>query len=204
MLFLASTHAPLQFSANCRTEFYMALELVKDMSAKSWVSQRLWRTVRSLKAYAPRLGLQQDDDSHNSAALAMAGMSGPGRDQQRLNGAGTHQSGSPDSMVSTPTFSRPQRPGGSVTPAAIPPNHPSAEDRNNGLMLHSEMTRIFEGYLGMGGIPPTSTRGKDDARGAQRAPSANGNGHSPALQSGEGPGAYPRDLEMYEQFKDMF
>src|SRR3954465_13129792 len=49
VLFLASTHAPLRFSANCRNEFYMAMELVKDMSSKSWVSQRLWRTIRSLR-----------------------------------------------------------------------------------------------------------------------------------------------------------
>jgi hypothetical protein len=71
VLFLASTHAPLQFSSQCRTEFYMALELVKDMSARSWVSQRLWRTVRSLKAYAPRLGLGEDDQ-RSGAAMTMA------------------------------------------------------------------------------------------------------------------------------------
>jgi len=83
-LFLASTHAPLVFSAACRAEFYMALELVRDLSARSWVSQRLWRTVRSLKAYAPRLGLLHDDeqqqhreeagDAHARAAHTMAGM----------------------------------------------------------------------------------------------------------------------------------
>ncbi|KAM7215255.1 fungal-specific transcription factor domain containing protein [Rhypophila decipiens] len=60
VLFLASTHAPLTFSADCRGEFYMALDLVKGMSSKSWVSQRLWKTIRSLKAYAPRLGLEED------------------------------------------------------------------------------------------------------------------------------------------------
>ncbi|ROW01361.1 hypothetical protein VMCG_05845 [Cytospora schulzeri] len=76
VLFLASTHAPLRFSAQCREEFHMSLELIKDMSAKSWVSQRLWRTVKSLEAYAPRLGLLQDDDprQRESVALTMAGM----------------------------------------------------------------------------------------------------------------------------------
>ena len=78
VLFLASTHAPLQFSSQCRAEFYMALELVKDMSARSLVSQRLWRTVRSLKAYAPRLGLGEEDvdpdPRRSGAAMAMAGL----------------------------------------------------------------------------------------------------------------------------------
>lgn len=54
----------------------MALELVKDLSSKSWVSQRLWRTVKSLKAYAPRLGLQLDEDGatrrdHGSSAASL-------------------------------------------------------------------------------------------------------------------------------------
>lgn len=81
VLFLASTHAPLRFSAQCREEFHMALELIKDMSAKSWVSQRLWRTVKSLEAYAPRLGLLQDDDprQRESVALTMAGMARGGQ-----------------------------------------------------------------------------------------------------------------------------
>ncbi|KAI0019192.1 hypothetical protein F4780DRAFT_462026 [Xylariomycetidae sp. FL0641] len=72
VLFLASCHAPVNFSSSCRDEFYMALELVKDLSTKSWVSKRLWSTIKSLREVAPRLGLAEDPRS--SAALTMAGL----------------------------------------------------------------------------------------------------------------------------------
>ncbi|KAJ4287441.1 hypothetical protein N0V88_007714 [Collariella sp. IMI 366227] len=72
VLFLASTHAPLQFSPLCKDEFYMALDLVKEMSAKSFVSRRLWRTIRSLRAYAPKLGLGE------YGAVGMSGIVGEG------------------------------------------------------------------------------------------------------------------------------
>ncbi|KAB5566312.1 hypothetical protein GE09DRAFT_1106285 [Coniochaeta sp. 2T2.1] len=93
VLFLASTHAPLQFSSQCRTEFYMALELVKDMSARSWVSQRLWRTVGSLKAYARRLGLSEDDgdqqqQQRSGAAMAMAGLASGGMGSMSAGSSG--------------------------------------------------------------------------------------------------------------------
>lgn len=44
----------------------MALELIKNMSAKSWVSQRIWRTIGSLKKYASRLGMAEEDHNMNS------------------------------------------------------------------------------------------------------------------------------------------
>lgn len=104
VLFLASTHAPLRFSAQCREEFFMALELIKDMSAKSWVSQRLWRTVKSLEAYAPRLGLLQDDDprQRESVALTMAGMA-RGRASQPPPAITTHRHSSVSSNGHQPT-----------------------------------------------------------------------------------------------------
>lgn len=95
VLFLASTHAPMFFSAQCREEFHMALELVKDLSSKSWVSQRLWRTVKSLKAYAPKLGLQAEEEprQRENAALTMAGMATSGHGQQHMmSAASTHRS----------------------------------------------------------------------------------------------------------------
>jgi hypothetical protein len=80
VLFLASCHAPVHFSSMCRDEFYMALDLIKGFSNKSWVSKRLWKTIRGLKEFAPKLGLSQDnssvEDPHSSAALAMAGLAG--------------------------------------------------------------------------------------------------------------------------------
>ena len=60
VLFLASAHAPVDFSSLVRSDFYIALELIKDMSAKSWVSQRLWNTISALKRYTTRVGLEEN------------------------------------------------------------------------------------------------------------------------------------------------
>lgn len=80
VLFLAVAHAPAEFSATCRDEFYMALDLVRGLSSESHVSKRLWRTVRTLKEVGPRLGLVSEDmlraEDHSNAAVAMAGLAG--------------------------------------------------------------------------------------------------------------------------------
>lgn len=57
VLFLAVSHAPAQFAETCRQEFYMALEIVRGLSAHSYVSKRLWRTIRGLKEVGPKIGL---------------------------------------------------------------------------------------------------------------------------------------------------
>lgn len=57
VLFLAVAQAPTQFSSSCREEFYWALELVKGFSTKSYISRRLWRSIRSLRQLGPELGL---------------------------------------------------------------------------------------------------------------------------------------------------
>ncbi|KAJ5466555.1 hypothetical protein N7539_009511 [Penicillium diatomitis] len=57
VLFLAVAQAPSQFSDTCKEEFYCALDLVKGFSTHSYVSQRLWRSMRSLRKLGPRLGL---------------------------------------------------------------------------------------------------------------------------------------------------
>jgi hypothetical protein len=62
-LFLAVCHAPAEFNHTCRTEFYDALDLLKNFSARSSVSRRLWKSVRTLKLVAPRLGLVANEDS---------------------------------------------------------------------------------------------------------------------------------------------
>ena len=63
----------------------MALDLVKGFSTKSFVSKRLWKTIKGLKEVGPKLGLSPDvaanghmsaEDPHSSAALAMAGLAG--------------------------------------------------------------------------------------------------------------------------------
>ncbi len=83
VLFLAVSHAPAEFNRQVRDEFYMALDLIKGFSTKSYVSQRLWRTIRGLKELGPKLGLvsrqpfsRDDEDPHSSAAVAMAGLAG--------------------------------------------------------------------------------------------------------------------------------
>ena len=82
-LFLAVSHAPAEFNQAVRDEFYMAIELVRGFSAQSYVSMRLWQTIKGLKEIGPRLGLYNQQqpltdsiDPHSSAAVAMAGLAG--------------------------------------------------------------------------------------------------------------------------------
>ncbi|KAF2461016.1 fungal-specific transcription factor-like protein [Lineolata rhizophorae] len=105
VLFLAVSHAPAQFSENCRDEFYMALDLVRNLSANSWVSKRLWKTIGVLKEVGPRLGLNvrptaagagaaaaatsvDPSDPHSSAAVAMAGLAGHPIDEMSVFAGG--------------------------------------------------------------------------------------------------------------------
>lgn len=151
-VFLASVHNPVRFSAQCREEFYMALELVKDLSAKSWVSQRLWRTIRSLRDVAPRFGLNPDDDPQSTAALGMIGLA----------------RGHMDPSNQAP-FRKPSLPGQqsqAATPDSIAPN---------GAKIQTEMSRMFEGYVGLNGFqytgseqvppPPNADMGTPDSAG---------------------------------------
>ncbi|KAK3682374.1 fungal-specific transcription factor domain-containing protein [Podospora appendiculata] len=73
VLFLASTHAPLQFNASCRDEFYRALELC------------LWRTIKSLKRYAARLGMEEPSAGVAGGGAAMS--SGPAGASSRESSA---------------------------------------------------------------------------------------------------------------------
>ena len=73
VLFLAVAHAPVQFKGSCKNEFYMALDLIKKFSAKSYVSKRLWNSIKGLRKLARQLGLwnqrqvpaQQEADPNN-------------------------------------------------------------------------------------------------------------------------------------------
>lgn len=82
VIFLAVSHAPVEFSRQVRDEFYMALDLVKGFSTKSYISKRLWKTIKGLKEVGPKLGLvsrqalADANDPHSSAAVAMAGLAG--------------------------------------------------------------------------------------------------------------------------------
>ncbi|RAH41501.1 transcription factor domain-containing protein [Aspergillus brunneoviolaceus CBS 621.78] len=82
VLFLAVCHAPNDFNRQVRDEFYMALELVSGFSTKSYVSKRLWKTIKGLRKIGERLGVivrpfgTDSNDPHSSAAVAMAGLAG--------------------------------------------------------------------------------------------------------------------------------
>lgn len=114
VLFLAVSHAPSIFSEQVREEFYLALDLVRGFSKGSWVSNRLWKTIRILKEVGPKLGLfmkmnnasavagaeqtpsqhriqshsKHHEDPSHSAALAMAGLAGHNVDETALFGTG--------------------------------------------------------------------------------------------------------------------
>jgi hypothetical protein len=94
-IFLAVAHAPAQYSTTCREEFYMALDLVRGLSANSFVGKRLWKTIKALKAIGPKIGLSTSratgadaGDAHSNAAVAMAGLAGHSMDKFTAFGIG--------------------------------------------------------------------------------------------------------------------
>lgn len=82
VLFLAVSHAPMEFNRQVRDEFFMALDLVRGMSTKSYVSKRLWKMIKGLREIGEKLGLlprtimPNSTDPHSTAAVAMAGLAG--------------------------------------------------------------------------------------------------------------------------------
>jgi hypothetical protein len=82
VLFLAVSHAPVEFNREVRDEFYMALDIMKSFSTKSYNSKRLWRAIRGLREIGEKLGLPfraaggDPHDAHSTAAIAMAGLAG--------------------------------------------------------------------------------------------------------------------------------
>ncbi|RDW92893.1 putative C6 transcription factor [Aspergillus mulundensis] len=60
-LFLAVAQIPSQYSTACREEFYMALELVKGVSTRSYISRRLWKSIKGLRRLGPQLMHRQSD-----------------------------------------------------------------------------------------------------------------------------------------------
>lgn len=194
VLFLAVSHAPVQFSEQCRDEFYMALELVRGLSVQSAVGKRLWRTIRSLKEIGPKLGLyarngnsadetdttspsqrqsqQAQHDAHSSAAMAMAGLAGHPIDEAAF--FATHQAGH------VPTNSTMLSPNG----------------------MANDLTSLFEAAGGYGmTIGQSSTDASTEASGAQGDATAalKAMGHS------TGPGmAWGNEEELNRVMRDMF
>ena len=167
VLFLAVAHAPAEFSATCRDEFYNALDLVRGLSAQSHVSKRLWRTVRTLKEVGPRLGLVsheqlQHDNEQSSAAVAMAGLAGHPVDEMALYGT---NSAGPRAAAAAHSEANPNA------------QHPPPLDTPHGMAL--DLTTLFEaaggtfslnGYDNLSALPNGEHAGYGGGGGA----SANG------------------------------
>ncbi|KAI5464794.1 hypothetical protein BGZ63DRAFT_350607 [Mariannaea sp. PMI_226] len=171
VVFLASVHAPVRFSAACREEFYMALELVKDLSAKSWASRRLWRTIRSLKDVAPRFGLNPDEDPQSTAALGMIGLARGHMDPSGGVGGGN-------------SFRRPSIVG-QQSQAATPDSM-----AQNGSRIQAEMSRIFEGYVGLNGFQYASNQNDVNTSNSEIPPAE--------------AGLYLPDGNVFAQFREMY
>jgi hypothetical protein len=179
VIFLASCHAPVHFSGICRDEFYMALDLVKGFSNKSWVTRRLWKTIKGLKEIGPKLGLITDtdrglqDDPHSSAALAMAGLAG-----HEISGLAT-------------TF-------GDNMPAMD--NGRGTENSPNGFQMSHDMTSLFEAALGSVGHG-----GAVDARnGNGYVLQDSADGLVGNVAGGVGSNVFGGDEELYRQLRDLF
>ncbi|KAI9741574.1 MAG: hypothetical protein M1818_004380 [Claussenomyces sp. TS43310] len=174
VLFLASCHAPVQFSEVCRDEFYMAVDLIKSLSRKSYVAKRLWRTIKGLKEIAPKLGLSPEsssrgpvDDPHSSAALAMAGLAG-----HEISDMG-YMGGAQESGVG---------------------HHPMDGSPMNGFQMSHEMTNLFEAALG-------NINGNGQGYVAPGLQDGNGVGDAPVLT---GSNAFGGEDELYRQMRDLF
>ena len=129
------------------------------------VSKRLWNTIKILKDVAPRFGLNPDDDPHSTAALGMVGLA-----QGHMN-----QEGDPGAA-----YRRSMAPTQATNDALVD---------QNGSRIQSEMSRIFEGYVGLSGFQQESG---EDARGL-------GSGAS----RGD-PNGYGQDQTVYPHLREMF
>ncbi|KAL8677564.1 MAG: hypothetical protein Q9186_006025 [Xanthomendoza sp. 1 TL-2023] len=139
-LFLAVSHAPLEFNQTVRDEFYMAIDLVSGFSAQSYVSMRLWQMIKGLKEVGPRLGLlsrptmSEVIDPHSSAAVAMAGLAG-----HRV-----------DEMTAFPV---------SQGPTAV------GQSPMNGPQMSNELTNLFEAAGGYSNAMMSSSQGINHGNG---------------------------------------
>jgi len=134
VLFLAVCHAPNEFNRQVRDEFYMALDLLSGFSTKSYVSKRLWKTIKGLRTIGEKLGVlarpfaSDANDPHSTAAVAMAGLAGHPIEDLSVYGSmnGVHELG----------------------------NSPL-----NGLQMSHELTNLFEAVGGFGNFMGPSGTG---------------------------------------------
>jgi hypothetical protein len=184
VIFLASCHAPVHFSNICRDEFYMALDLVKGFSTKSWVTRRLWKTIKGLKEVGPKLGLVtesesgiQQEDPHSSAALAMAGLAG-----HEISGLG----GGYEMRVEIEGAGGSGNGRGNGTP--------------NGFQISHDMTSLFEAALGLG----EGRSGNEYALGDTNEGGVLGGLNGGVNGNGLGSQVLGGEEELYRHLRDLF
>lgn len=156
VLFLAVAHAPVEFSRQVRDEFYMALDLIKGFSTKSYISKRIWKMIKGLKEVGPKLGvisrqaLTDPDDAHSSAAVAMAGLAGHQVDQM----AAFTSAQQPSSLGSSPL-------DGQQMKDELTNLFEAAGGYGNNLFASGQAMDGVNGFVGSQGemIPATATGG---------------------------------------------
>lgn len=171
----------------------MSMALIEDMSAKSHVSQRLWRTVKGLKAFAPTLGLaekNEDPRQRENAALTMAGMARMSRGGQppfdALSVPDRHGS------ISSASAGYQATPSPGMMPGLSGPTHPPS--RMGSLTPHAERVSPHAGGAGGGlGGGPSAASGEDVKNGLRLREEmsrmfealSNGVGHGGYLHGGD-------------------
>ncbi|KAJ6123153.1 hypothetical protein N7512_005618 [Penicillium capsulatum] len=131
VLFLAVCHAPSDFNRQVRDEFYMALDLINGFSTKSYISKRLWKTIKGLRMIGEKLGVlarpfgSDANDPHSNAAVAMAGLAGHSIDDLSMYGPVN----GPNELGNSPL---------------------------NGLQMSHELTNLFEAVGSFGNFLPAA------------------------------------------------
>lgn len=80
VIFLANCHAKPLFGVACKEEISMALDMIKDFSATSYLARKLWKTILRWKETGPKLGILSkagEDDVPNESNVA--------KDSQTMN-----------------------------------------------------------------------------------------------------------------------
>jgi hypothetical protein len=111
VIFLATSHAPAEFFRQTRDEFYGALDLIKGFSTRSYISKRLWNTIRGLKELGEKIGalargansVPEPEDAHSNAAVAMVGLAGNAIEDMGLFSTGNRKPATITELAVSPT-----------------------------------------------------------------------------------------------------
>jgi hypothetical protein len=145
----------------------MSMVLVEDISSKSHVSQRLWQTIDDMKAYAPLLGLADNNDDRRvrqNAALAMTGMARMSRGAQPpfevLSTSDRHVS------ISSANAGHQASPSPGIIPGFSGPNQPPS--RMGSLTPHTGGASPYNGAAGRPQSHGARQQGREDVKNGLR------------------------------------